>query len=156
VSEGRKIGGGDVVGLEDALGHDLIHGQSTCQHSGAGIGDAHEIQQPLDRAILPEAAMKGDKGNLRTAEIALLEGRSQRQDITSFRDGGKKRSVLAVLQGQQFRGRKEPCGVQGQGLISLPIQGLKHHPSCFQGYLALRGVAPHQNSNFELAGHRNS
>ena len=51
-NHGLVICGEDCNVVEDLLGEDLVHGQGARQDPGAGIGDTHHFQEPLDRAVL--------------------------------------------------------------------------------------------------------
>ena len=55
---GEPLGVGDAVGVEQGVGHCLIHADRTGQHAAAHIGDAGQLQQALHGAVLAPQAVE--------------------------------------------------------------------------------------------------
>ena len=53
--------GGQVVQAEDLLRLRLVHRERRGEHARAGVGNAEQLQHPLDAAVLAVAAVQGQK-----------------------------------------------------------------------------------------------
>ena len=62
------VGRGQTVGAPQALGHDFVHSHARRQHARAGIGNAHQFERALHRAVFTVATVQRDKA----AAIAFL------------------------------------------------------------------------------------
>jgi hypothetical protein len=64
---------GQALGHPHALGHHLVHRDGAGHHAAAGVGDAHQFQRALHRAVFAVAAVQRDED----AGEALLAQRGQ-------------------------------------------------------------------------------
>ena len=55
---GEPLGVGDAGGVEQGVGHCLIHADRAGQHAAAHIGDAGQLQQALHGAVLAPQAVE--------------------------------------------------------------------------------------------------
>jgi hypothetical protein len=78
LAPGRR---GQAFGDPDALGHELVHGHGRGHDAGAGVGNAHQFERTLYRAVFTEAAVQRDETTveaftLQVAKVAFgrIEG----------------------------------------------------------------------------------
>ena len=66
---------GDTGGVHQGVGHGLIHADRAAQHAAAHIGDAGQLKQALDRAVLAVFAVHdgGADVNVDQLRLAVLQ-----------------------------------------------------------------------------------
>ncbi len=65
---------------EHALGDRLVHRQGRGQHAGMGVGNAHDVEQALDAAVLAEAPMQRVEHHRGLGRLDAGDQRAQRRD----------------------------------------------------------------------------
>ena len=159
-SDSTPAGGAHLVGYQ-TLGHILIHSDGRAQASRTGIGNAQQIQGGLDTAVLSACPVEGqiDYVSLGTqlqhalsngGGAGILPARPHLSQVGSLGadlfkglgNGGLKgvhRAVGPLHAKEQVH--------QGH-LVFLGAQGLAHHGSGGQGYVALGAQAAGQYHYF--------
>ena len=72
---------GDAGRLEDDLGLVLLHGERRGEDAGMGVGQAQDLEQALDRAVLAEAAVQRVEDDIGLRREVLEHGRDVRPDV---------------------------------------------------------------------------
>src|SRR5262245_7330862 len=123
--------------LEHPLGHRLVDRDRARHHPRAGVGLAGEIEQCLERAVLPGAPVERNQHHLGVADRGgAHQRRGSRRNDGALRD----RALLLVARRQQ-----PPVGrVHRQHLVPELAQRLRHPAPGAQRDLALRRGPAHQ------------
>ena len=57
---------GQALGLPDAFGHHLVHGDAGGHDARSGVGDTHQFQGALHGTVFTKTAMQGDEAPVKT------------------------------------------------------------------------------------------
>jgi len=128
---GRKGGpwwGGDAVEVKELLGEDLVHREGTGEDAGAGVGDAGDVQQSLNGAILAEGSVESNEDEVNGVAAEEAD------------------EIWNEVAGE----------VNEENFVTDLAKGGGHGISGAQGDLALRREATTENGNLEELGHRGS
>ena len=146
----QPLGVGNTGGIEQGVGHGLVHADSACQHAAAHIGDAGQLQQALHGAVLAPQAMERGDDHIHV-QLFHLTGRGEQDHAVVGAVGADHAGHVA---GQLFPAAVGHLGAGGLGAQPAALPGDAHGQHLVAGAVQVvhKGTGGHA-ADLVLAGH---
>ena len=153
-------GVGDAGGVEQSVGHRLIHADGAGQNAAAHVGDTGQLQQALHRAVLAPQAVQGRDDDIHV-QLFHLAGRSEQDHAVV---GTVRANDTGHVAGQLFPAAVGHLGAgslgaqpaalfgdaHGQHFVTAGVEVVNEGPGGHAADLVLAGHAAEQHDDTEF------
>ena len=141
---------GHAVGLEQGVGHRLIHAHRACQHAAAHIRDAGQLQQALHGAVLAPQAVQHRDDHINVQLFHMTFRREQDHAVV----GTVRADDAGHVAGQFFPAAVGHLGCGGLGVQPAALFGDAHSEHLIFFTINVVDKIAHRNTaDFVLTGH---